>query len=83
MKIRVFKAAGLKPVGWCLMAFLLVVLLSANSSAASRGAAGTTLTANVTADANYVREYSWEIDKSVTPDTWNISRGIQPPQSIQ
>lgn len=75
MKIRVFKAAGLKPVGWCLMAFLLVVLLSANSSAASRAAAGTTLTANVTADANYVREYSWEIDKSVTPDTWNISRG--------
>jgi len=75
MKIRFFKAAGLKSVGWCLMAFLLVVLLSANSSAASGGAAGTTLTDNVTADANCVREYSWEIDKSVTPDTWNISRG--------
>lgn len=39
------------------------------------GQAGTTLTAYVNATSSYTRTYSWDIDKSVNPETWDIFKG--------
>ncbi|MEW9053173.1 MAG: hypothetical protein AB2392_18580 [Neobacillus sp.] len=39
------------------------------------GQAGTTLSANVTATGRLTRTFSWTINKSVTPDTWNLFSG--------
>ena len=37
--------------------------------------AGTTLTADKTANPHWTRTYHWTIDKSVTPATWDLFRG--------
>jgi hypothetical protein len=37
--------------------------------------AGTTISAYVTATGHWTRTFSWTIDKSVTPDTWNLFTG--------
>lgn len=39
------------------------------------GTSGTSLIANVSAACTYTQNYDWSIDKSVSPDTWNIFRG--------
>ncbi len=39
------------------------------------GQAGTTLSASKTATGARIRTYNWTIEKSVTPDTWNLMRG--------
>jgi hypothetical protein len=55
-------------------AFVLVsILLTINSVHA--GGNGTTLSATKTATAHYTRTFHWTIDKSVTPDTWNLFKG--------
>ena len=41
------------------------------------GQSGTTLTATKTAAAHYTRTFHWTIDKSVTPDEWNLFKGDQ------
>ena len=40
-----------------------------------QGQAGTTLTASVTATGYWRRTYAWTIEKTVTPDTWNLFVG--------
>lgn len=55
------------------LTLLMTIILSGTVSAESQ--AGTTLTASVSADAQYAREYNWEIDKTVTPETWDIFKG--------
>ena len=39
------------------------------------GQSGTTLTATVTATPQWTTTYGWTIDKSVTPNTWNLFKG--------
>lgn len=41
----------------------------------AQGQAGTTLSATVDTTAYYTRTFHWTIDKSVTPDTWNLFTG--------
>lgn len=41
----------------------------------AQGQAGTTLSASVGATAHYTRTFHWTIDKSVTPDAWNLFTG--------
>jgi hypothetical protein len=36
---------------------------------------GTTLSATVTCSPHYTRTYNWTIDKSVTPESWDLFRG--------
>ncbi|WP_010246532.1 hypothetical protein [Acetivibrio cellulolyticus] len=38
---------------------------------------GTTLTASVTASAEYTRTFKWTIDKTVNPEKWDLFRGDQ------
>lgn len=72
-KFRASRSIG--PVGLGLVALLLVLVLTGTSSAESGGQAGTTLTASVTANTSYVKEYTWQIHKNVTPDSWDIFKG--------
>lgn len=48
---------------------------TASHPAAADGQSGTTLTATKTIVGHYTRTFHWTIDKSVTPDTWNLFRG--------
>jgi hypothetical protein len=59
------------------VAALLVLALSSVFvlPALAQGQSGTTLTAYKTASAHYTRTFHWTIDKSVTPETWNLFKG--------
>jgi hypothetical protein len=50
-------------------------LLTLGPQGAPGGESGTTLSAIVTETSNYTRTYNWDINKSVTPETWNIFQG--------
>lgn len=41
----------------------------------SQGQAGTTLTADVTTKAEWIRVYNWSLDKDVTPKEWDLFVG--------
>jgi hypothetical protein len=60
-----------------LMAGLLMIAISTFfvSLALSDPGAGTTLSAYVTCNPHYTRTFNWTIDKSVTPDHWDLFRG--------
>ena len=52
-----------------------LVILPVYSEGESRGQAGTTLSANVNVTPKWERVYGWTIDKSVTPNEWNLFKG--------
>jgi hypothetical protein len=54
---------------------ILMLFVALVGSVGATGQAGTTLTATVNATAHLVRTFHWTIDKSVTPDSWNLFRG--------
>ncbi len=56
---------------WVTLALLLVSAVQVGA----QGQAGTTLTAYVDVTGHWTITYGWTIDKSVTPDTWNLFRG--------
>lgn len=59
-----------------LLAFLALWMTSQVLAAPpSEGQSGTTLTATKTATAHLITTYNWTIDKSVSPDTWNLFAG--------
>lgn len=54
---------------------LLVSAVISVSSVIAQGQSGTTLSATVTAEASWVQAYEWSIEKSVTPDKWDLFVG--------
>lgn len=65
------KRTYLALISLILLTFSLIVL------GLSEGQNGTTLVADLNATATWQREYSWTIDKSVTPDSWHLFKGDQ------
>lgn len=56
---------------------LLAFVVLFNSVIYSQGQSGTTLTSDVSCTPQITIEYKWTIDKSVTPETWNLFQGDQ------
>jgi hypothetical protein len=56
------------------VAFVLPALAQGPTTATG-GQAGTTLIASKTASGYWERTFEWTIDKSATPDTWNLFHG--------
>lgn len=64
-----------KVVVLAMTALLTIGVLAWAIPAGAQGQAGTTLTADKTATAHLTRTFRWTIDKSVTPDSWELFRG--------
>jgi hypothetical protein len=58
-----------------LSSLLFVGLFFSPHVFADNGQSGTTLSATKTATGHFTRTFDWTIDKSVTPDTWNLFNG--------
>jgi len=54
---------------------VLSMLATGVVPALANGQSGTTLTATVDVTPHWTITYGWTIEKSVTPDTWNLFRG--------
>ena len=63
--------------GLGLLALLVlgVAALIAPTTAGAQGQSGTTLSATKTATAHYTKTFDWTIDKSVSPDKWDLFKG--------
>src|SRR5688572_24097335 len=59
-----------------LTALLVFILtLSVVGAVGAQGQSGTTLTTYKTATGHWIRTFQWTIDKSVTPESWDLFRG--------